>query len=103
MLGGEYIQLLVGVILGSVGTLVGAWVQIKKVRPEIRKSDTESAETVVQMAVKLLQPYEVRVTRLHERLDDLEAHIYKLEGALIAAGVNPPPRPVFRSPTGEGQ
>lgn len=97
-----WITLILGVLGGGgIAGLTGAYVQVRKVRPEIKRSDTESAETVVQMAVNLLAPYEQSVKRLHERVDQLEAHIYMLEGQLIAAGITPHPRPPTLNPTGE--
>lgn len=107
--------IVVGILIGSLGGILsagmGAVVAIRKVRGEIAKtradasvSDATASSTVVDAAIRLIEPYveqlhrqEIGLVTLRARVDVLEAHLVTLEESIRQAGGTPPPRPVLPS------
>ena len=111
------------VVVTLMGALTAAYVQMRKLRSEIRhteadsnKTDSEAqlttataADTVLKMALTQLESVTARldktdaelvqsrqsVRRLHGRVDILEDHLEELEKMLRRAGLEPPPRPSY--------
>jgi hypothetical protein len=102
---------LVGILLGAVTGLlsasIGGYVAVRKMSSEIGKTGAETnaveataTGTVVDAALRLLEPYvaqierqEVGLSALRVRVDLLESHVSTLEVRLRDAALEVPPRP----------
>jgi hypothetical protein len=105
-------EAIAGVIIATLAAGGGGvWYGAQRAKSEIRKvgadadmSTALAAGEVIDAALKLLEPYKVQlttqaasITRLHDRVDQLWAHVGALEQIITTAGLIPPKRPDLRS------
>lgn len=102
-----FVSILLGLIGGGLSAALGAIVAIRRVRSEIKRNEAEAlvgeataSSTVVDAAIRLLEPYKAQMDRqelglasLRTRVVSLERHVAILEAQIRAAGGTPPPRP----------
>lgn len=97
----------INVLIGAVGTvllsLIGAYVALKKLRPEIRSTEAATARTIVEAGTAVIDRLVAEQARLgaelaHLRLElsALDNHVELLESLMRQRGIDPPPRPYMR-------
>ncbi len=93
--------------LAGAAATGGVWFGARRARAEIRKTNADAdvsaasaTESLVDTALKLIEPYRDQLTtqaasiqRLHSRVDLLWRHVGDLETIIRDAGITPPQRP----------
>jgi uncharacterized protein HemX len=68
---------------------------------ELSQQNQSQAERLTRQATQLEQNHQATI-RCHTRVDTLQSHIDELERRLLAAGIDPPPRPIIDHPNQGG-
>jgi hypothetical protein len=77
----SYIPLYVSLV-ALAGTLIGGFFQIRYVKANAQKAQAEAAEKLVDISLKLIQPYQLEVERLTRENAQLRLDIAQLEGQM---------------------
>lgn len=94
------------VLLGAVGTLllslIGGYVALRKLRPEIQSTEATTTRTIVEAGTAVIDRLVAEqarlgaeIARLRLELDALDTHVDVLESLMRDAGIPPPPRPPY--------
>ena len=70
-------------LIGALPALALLIWQSRKLRAETEKAEVDSAETITEAAIKLLEPMQRRIAELEERVQELEEQSNKREGLIL--------------------
>ena len=104
---GDWLHILIGLLSGgAVGGFVANYIAIRKLRPDLKKTEAETINLAAESWVKLVRAQDERITALEaklkarederererQRIDDLEDEVEELRDWIKARGLVPPER-----------